>query len=208
MSCIHSNAVRRQPTIITDRLILRPFREADVSRLTLLANDKRIARTTLLIPHPYTEQTACEWIATHRGKFERGEDVIFAVTIGEKEELIGAIGISIISEHKRGEIGYWVGVSYWNKGFCTEAARAVVGYGFEELKLNRICANHFEANSASGRVMMKIGMTHEGVFRSHVEKWGEYIDIICYGILESEYVSDISKTSSEICRRSYTDDGD
>ena len=196
MPIIQNNAVRRQPTLITHRLVLRPFRDADVSQLTLLANDERIARTTLLIPYPYQEETAREWIATHRGKFERGEDVVFAVTIQEGEELVGAVGLSIVHEHKRGELGYWMGVPYWNQGFCTEAARAVVAYGFEELKLNKICANHFVTNPASGRVMIRIGMTHEGVFRSHLEKWGEYIDMVCYGILQSEYVSGMSEKST------------
>lgn len=196
MPIIQNNAVRRQPTLITQRLVLRPFQDADVSLLTLLANDERIARTTLLIPYPYTEETAREWIASHRGTFERGESVVFAVTIREKEELIGAVGLSIIQEHKRGELGYWLGASYWDQGFCTEAAQAVVAYGFEELNLNRIHANHFATNPASGRVMMKIGMTREGVLRSHLEKWGEYKDMVCYGILRSEYVGGMSEKSS------------
>ena len=122
--------------------------------------------------------------------------MVFAVTIQEGEELVGAVGLSIVHEHKRGELGYWMGVPYWNQGFCTEAARAVVAYGFEELKLNKICANHFVTNPASGRVMIRIGMTHEGVFRSHLEKWGEYIDMVCYGILQSEYVSGMSEKST------------
>lgn len=196
MPIIQNNAVRRQPKLITKRLVLRPFRDADVSQLALLANDERIARTTLLIPYPYSKETAREWIATHRGTFERGESVIFAVTTGEKKELVGAVGLSIVPEHKRGELGYWVGVPYWNQGFCTEAGRAVVAYGFEELKLNKICANHFVTNPASGRVMIRIGMTHEGVFKDHVEKWCEYKDIACYGILRSEYVSGMSEEST------------
>jgi RimJ/RimL family protein N-acetyltransferase len=169
---------------------------SDVPRLVGLANDKRIAETTLLIPHPYTEQAAREWIPTHRGEFERGESVVFAVTIGEGDELIGAVGLSVKLEHKRGDLGYWIGVEYWNQGFCSEAARAVLAYGFEGLNLNKITANHFVSNPASGRVMVNIGMTHEGVFRKHVEKWGEYKDIVCYGILESEYVGSISDGSS------------
>jgi RimJ/RimL family protein N-acetyltransferase len=88
-------------------------------------------------------------------------------------------------------MGYWVGVPYWNRGFCSEAAKAVVAYGFEELKLNKICANHFVTNPASGRVMVNIGMTQEGIFRSHFEKWGEYKDAVCYGILAEEYVSSL-----------------
>ncbi|MBN1882562.1 MAG: GNAT family N-acetyltransferase [Deltaproteobacteria bacterium] len=208
MSHARNDTVRRQPTIVTKRLVLRPFRNADVSRLAELANDRRIAQKTLLIPHPYTEQTAREWIATHRGKFERGEDVVFAVTTGNDEEPIGAVGLSIFHEHNRGEIGYWMGVPYWNQGYCTEAARAMLAYGFEELNLHKICANHFATNPASGRVMANIGMTREGVFKSHIEKWGEYEDMVCYGILKSEYVSGVSRQGSEGCSPSRTDMGE
>ncbi len=59
-----------------------------------------------------------------------------------------------------------------NRGYCTEAAEAVVWYGFEVLGLNRIYACHFKRNPASGRVVRKIGMTHEGCLRQHVKKWG------------------------------------
>jgi RimJ/RimL family protein N-acetyltransferase len=82
-----------------------------------------------------------------------------------------------------------VGVPYWRHGYATEAAREVVKYAFEELSLNRVYAFHFTRNPASGRVLQKIGMEHEGVRRAHTLKGSEYLDNEAYGILQGEYAA-------------------
>lgn len=56
------------------------------------------------------------------------------------------------------------------------------------MKLNRVYARHLAKNPASGKVMEKIGMKYEGLLRQHVKKWGEYQDLVCYGLLKDEYV--------------------
>ena len=83
-------------------------------------------------------------------------------------------------------MGYWMGVPYWNHGYCSEAARALVAHGFQQMGLHRIYAFHFVRNPASGRVMQKAGMTYEGTLRQHVKKWERYEDLTAYGILRSE----------------------
>lgn len=60
-------------------------------------------------------------------------------------------------------------------------------FGFEELRLHRIDAGHFVNNPASGRILRKLGMKHEGTTREHILKWGEYLDVEIYGILAQEY---------------------
>ena len=84
---------------------------------------------------------------------------------------------------QKGKQGYWLGKDYWNKGYATEAVKAVIGYGFEKLRLNRIYAGHFTKNPASGRVMQKTGMTHEGLGREHILHWGVYEDMVECAIL-------------------------
>ena len=91
--------------------------------------------------------------------FEAGTSASFAVTRRADGILIGAIGIHISLQSHSGEISYWIGVPYWGQGYCTEAARAVLKYGFEVLNLNRIQTRHISENPASGRVMQKLGMT-------------------------------------------------
>ena len=176
-----------QPILETERLILRPFELADAKEVQRLAGAREIAATTLNIPHPYEDGMAEEWIGTHQETFEQGRGVSFAITTRGDGRLIGAISLMGIRPGHQAELGYWIGEPHWNQGFCTEAARAVVGYGFRVLGLNRIHACHLTRNPASGRVMQKLGMVHEGRRRQHVEKWGAFEDLELYGMLRREW---------------------
>ncbi|HKG93136.1 MAG TPA: GNAT family protein [Gemmatimonadaceae bacterium] len=91
-----------------------------------------------------------------------------------------------VAEHARGELGYWVGAGMWGRGYATEAARAVVSFGFATLGLNRIQARHFLRNPASGRVLQKLGMRCEGMHRQAYRRWGRFEDVAVYAILASE----------------------
>ncbi len=101
--------------------------------------------------------------------------------------LIGAVGLRIDDEDQRAELGYWIGKPYWGQGYCTEAAGAVIRFGFEQLGLNRIFAHHFARNPASGRVMQKLGMAHEGRLPQHVKKGDAFEDLELYGIVRETY---------------------
>ena len=178
-----------RPTLTTARLVLRPLTVADAPDVQRLAGEREVASTTLNIPHPYEPGMAEQWISTHQGAYERGELVNFAIGLRVDNALLGAIGLRIDQQHTHAELGYWLGKPYWNAGYCTEAAHAVVAYGFESLGLHRIHASHMTRNPASGRVMQKIGMRYEGCLRQHVNKWEVFEDLALYGILKSEYVS-------------------
>ena len=182
----------KRPELITDRLLLRPFTLADAPLVQLLAGDRDIASNTLNIPHPYEDGMAEEWISTHHEKFERGELVNFAIVLRNDDVLIGAIGLVINQQHENAELGYWIGKPYWGNGYCTEAAKAVLHYGFTALGLNRIHAFHMSRNPASGRVLEKIGMKYEGCLRQHGKRWGVFEDLEMYAILKSEYESSIA----------------
>jgi [ribosomal protein S5]-alanine N-acetyltransferase len=179
--------MKQQPTLQTNRLILRPFELTDAKEVQGLAGDRSIADTTLEIPHPYEDGMAEQWISTHQAKFEACEMVHFAIILRETDGLIGAIGLTVVPRFERAEAGYWIGKPYWGKGYCTEAAGAVLEYGFTTLNLNRIHAHHFKRNPASGRVLEKLGMQREGFARQHVKKWDIFEDIELYGILKSEW---------------------
>jgi [ribosomal protein S5]-alanine N-acetyltransferase len=175
------------PTLATPRLLLRPFTLADGPEVHRLAGERAIAATTHNIPHPYVEGMAEHWIGTHQEQYARSESVHFALVRRADHVLLGAIGLRIEPQHRHAELGYWLGTPYWNAGYCTEAARAVVAYGFENLGLHRIHASHMTRNPASGRVLQKIGMRFEGCLRQHVHKWESFEDLALYGILRSEY---------------------
>ena len=99
------------------------------------------------------------------------------------------MGLELEPENERAELGYWIGKPYWNRGYATEAAKAVVAYSFEVLKLNRIYAYHFTRNPASGRVLEKIGMRYEGYRRQHTKRWENFEDSMGYGMLKADYDS-------------------
>ena len=177
---------KTQPTLKTERLVLRPFAPADAPLVHILAGDKDVASTTRLIPHPYPDGLAESWIDSLPGKYERGDGVSFAITLKEGA-LIGSIGLILSLADRHGEMGYWIGKPYWNSGYCTEAAAAVLQFAFDTLDLERVYAKYMGKNPASGRVMAKLGMLQEGVLRHHRCKWGTFEDLVVCGILRSEW---------------------
>ena len=173
------------PRLETERLVLRPFLTSDAPEVMRMAGDADIAATTLNIPHPYEPGMAETWIASHQEGFESGKVVNFAITRREDGALVGAIGLVLTAAHRRAELGYWVGKEHWNRGYATEAAGAVLRHGFEVLALHRIEAHHMSRNPASGRVMQKNGMQHEGRLAQHVLKNGVFEDLELYGLLRA-----------------------
>ncbi len=176
-----------QPSLRTERLHLRPYRMEDAPAVQHLAGHRQVFETTLRIPHPYELSMAEEWLATHPEQYAQGKSAQFAICLRDGQQLIGAIGLEFHSEYPRAELGYWVGVEFWGQGYCTEAARAVLEYGFAQRGLRRIYATHFGTNPASGRVMQKVGMSHEGTLRQHLVKEGRFEDLAYYGILAEEW---------------------
>jgi RimJ/RimL family protein N-acetyltransferase len=176
-----------QPTLATRRLRLRPFRPDDASVVQRLVGDPAVASTTLNIPHPYLDGMAESWIAGHAATFSAGEAAVYAVELAATNELVGAVALRIVPEHAKAEVGYWVGKPFWGRGYCSEAVDRLLQYGFEDRGLHRIYAHHLTRNPASGRVMQKVGMQHEGKLRGHVRKWGIFEDIELYGILKEDW---------------------
>lgn len=166
--------------IHTKRLNLRRIKLSDKEIITKLANDPAIAATTMRMPYPCTIEYIEAWIKKDRQSV--GEDSgFFVISLKESNEIIGVIGLEVELENERAELGYWLGLDYWNKGYCTEAAEAMLEYGFNALHLNRIWTFYIEGNSASGRVLEKIGMQHEGTLKKHIKKNGVFKDLEYYG---------------------------
>ena len=139
----------------TERLLLRPVSRDDLSLIAALMADYDVAKNLSTAPHPYTLADAEAFYGRHSESRARGEAQVFAVTRKSDGAFIGKNGLHA----KDGvvEMGYWLGKPYWNQGFGTEAARRVLAFGFEELKLERIVAGWFEDNPASGRILSKLG---------------------------------------------------
>lgn len=167
----------------TARLRIRSYEEADIAELIPLIGAREVAATTGRIPHPYTEEDARQFLA----QIETDREVSLAVTLRDDDVFIGGIGLRVMEEYQHAELGYWLGVPYWGQGYATEAAREMLRYGFEQLRLHRIFASHFENNPPSGKVLKKLGMKYEGCQRQHVYKFGQFLDLELYGLLRQEW---------------------
>lgn len=176
-----------RPTLETPRLRLRPFHSGDTDDVTRLANDEELSRYIPAIPYPYPRQAAAEWLATHREKFDFGQEVVLAITDKQDGTLMGAIGLILTPEHRRAELGYWIGRDFWGRGLATEAGRAILKYAFEELRLEAVFANHLAPNTASGKVMLKLGMNYQGTRPRYYLHRGQFYDAAMYGIVREEF---------------------
>lgn len=175
------------PTIETQRLTLRPFTSEDALAIYEYARHEQVAATTATIPHPYRMEDAVSWIEQVKKHVAEGKVFNFGITVRKTNALIGAIDLRLEPDNALADMGYAIHPDHWNRGYVTEAAAALVRFGFETLGLNRIHAHHFATNPASGRIMEKIGMQREGVMRQRFRKWGQFVDTIHYAILRSDY---------------------
>ena len=138
------------PVLATARLVLRAPRRGDVKAIATLVNDRRIAANTARIPHPYAIEDAEQFIAAVN---KREGEACFAITLD------GApIGICSVDLREDGpELGYWLGVSYWGRGFATEAVRALIDHAFGDLDHEMLISGARVNNPASRRVLEKCG---------------------------------------------------
>jgi ribosomal-protein-alanine N-acetyltransferase len=175
------------PELMTERLRLRPFGLADAPEVARLVGDARVAATAVAIPHPYPAGAAEAWIATHEPDAAAGDALTWAVTDLESDTLYGAIALRLTQAHRRGEIGYWAGFPYWNRGFTTEAARRVVEHAFLTLDLHRVQAICLPENRGSARVMEKAGLRFEGTLRGYVLHGERFEHRAMYAIVRAEW---------------------
>lgn len=189
------------PIIETERLILKAYTLEDSVAVQRLASDFDIYKSTLHIPHPYDLNTAIQWIETH----EKSNGLItLGAFLKETGELIGAFSLGHDEKKKMGEVGYWVGKTYWNKGYASEGAKALMDYGFVQLKLNRVYGRYLEVNPASAKVMEKIGMKHEGILEEVVVKDGTYHNVGYLAMLRAEWLRNSPKGQVELKLRRAT----
>ena len=148
----------KTPRIETARLRLRPFNLADVDDLHRLWTEPGVRQYLWddeVIPRERTKSI----IETSLASFDANGFGLWAVLPEAKATLIGFCGFWFFHEPPKLELLYGIAPAHWNKGLASEAAEAMMRYGFEELKFERIEASTDAANLASSRVMEKAGMT-------------------------------------------------
>ena len=145
------------PVLETERLILRAPTLGDAKAIAKLANDRRIAENTARIPHPYGLSDAKEFIASVK---PTGGEIVFLIAL-TNETVIGACGIGHL-DGQNPEVGYWLGIRYWGKGYATEAVRAVIDHAFTQLEYDALQSSARVTNPASRRVLEKCGFQWTG----------------------------------------------
>ena len=170
--------------LTTQRLLLRPFRLGDVEDVFEYADDPELARYFPTIPIPYVRRDAEEFLAEAvLAPWET--QPIFAIELDSK--VIGGVSVKIDVQNETGELGYAIGRSHWGQGLVPEAGTAVVDWVFQEFGLAKVHARADLRNVGSQRVMEKVGMTREGVLRSHEKRRGVRVDYVYYGLLREEW---------------------
>ena len=180
---------RAQPhlPLLTDRLELRDFGEADVEWVQAWACDPAVVR---FMPWgPNTREQPREFLqrkfAARTGVPRRTWDL--AVVNRSTGRLIGSAGLRLDGGLQQAELGYCFHRDAWGHGFATEAARELPRCGFEQLGLHRIDARVDSRNGASVRVLARIGMRQEGWLREHLMQRGEWRDSFLFAILKREW---------------------
>lgn len=176
----------------TERLILRPWEEADAEECYKYAKDPQVGPIAGWPVHTSVDNSS-DIIKTVLSATET-----YAVVLKTTGLPVGSIGLmlgkasNIGIPDTEGEIGYWIGVPYWGQGLMPEAVRELMRYGFEELELEKIWCGYFDGNEKSKRVQEKCG------FRYHHTK--ENVPCAIEGLLRTEYITCITRAEWLTCK--------
>lgn len=169
------------------RIRLSPWKASDAKVLAELCNDKTIHNFTG-VPYPYTIKHARDFIKKSRKKLKAQSGFAFAIVLKEINKPVGCVDLIEISKrHRRGEIGYWLGRHYRQKGYMGEALQIMLKFCFNRLKLNRVEITCAKENFASKRTIENSGAKFEGMLRKRNFSGNKFHDVMMYGLLKDEF---------------------
>lgn len=156
--------------LLTERLRLVPISAGDVADVAAIADDWLVVREAPTMPYPYDFDTARRWISDAvRGRL-RGTDHVFILRRRDDDRCVGAVGLQ--TAQATAEIGYWLGREFWGAGYATEGVAAVLAFARDKLLVRRIEARVFVENSASARVLEKLGFERLRIERHYFANRG------------------------------------
>ena len=174
--------------IETERLLLRRMEMRDARDLFEYSRDEEVARYVLWEAQKNVSESRA-YIKFMLRKYRAGDPASWCIVRKDESRVVGTIGYMWFQpENNAAEVGYSLARDCWNQGYMAEALRAVLRYSFEEMAINRIEAQHEVGNPASGAVMRKCGMCHEGTLRSRLYNKGRYVDVELFAILRQDYM--------------------
>ena len=175
------------PNIETDRLLIRMVKRKDANDLYELCRRPETSQFSLWSPHESLAETK-EFINYQIARYRKRECMFFCVEEKATGRVIGTCSyVSMDADYKIAEIGYSVLSDLWNKGFATEIADALTGYAFNRIGVQRVFARVLPQNTASHRVLYKLGFELEGVAKKGYYYKGRVDDVCVFGITDEEY---------------------
>jgi RimJ/RimL family protein N-acetyltransferase len=174
------------PTLTTERLLLRPFRDDDLDAYAEICADAEVMRY-LGEARPLSRAEAWRQMAFFLGHWQLRGFGFWALEEKASGTLIGRAGLQNPEGWPGFEAGWTLGRPYWGHGYATEAAREMLRLGFDELGLHRIVGRLDARNTASARVLEKLGMRREARLVDSERVKGEWATELVYAMLESEW---------------------
>lgn len=176
------------PVLYTDRLTLREIEEADIEEIYEIFSCAQVAQFSSHYPVESKDKVLIG-IQRWKDEYNNKEQIRWGIALKDSNKIIGTCCIGDFDEvSKRCEIGYHLSSSYWNRGYMTEALRAMVRFGFERGNTNRIEAFVTPGNYGSVTVLKKLGFIEEGLLRERDFFKGKFQDGIVLGMLRSDYI--------------------
>jgi RimJ/RimL family protein N-acetyltransferase len=173
----------------TERFFLRPISEDDADEIYQHVKEYDIARWLISLPHPYPKDGAIKYIKQATELMKKGLSYELPIRLKSTNELVGVMAVlKVDRKNRNAELGYWIAMDHWNRGFATEAGLRVLDFVFNVLNLERIYAKCIPDNKKSSRVMEKLGMKYEGTFRHEVLKENRFLDMKYFAVLRGELV--------------------
>jgi len=175
---------------------LDPITLAHAAAVQTLASHRLIAATSN-VPHPYPSDGAASWIRYTIAQREQGHELNFAMIEIASDTLVGVCGVlNIEGRPRRGELGYWVGVPYWGRGYASAAARHLVRHVFLEQGLDQLYSSCLVRNPASRRVLEKTGFRHVGYGTHPNSKWGPQDRFALFELTREEWLHESHEDNS------------
>jgi 8-oxo-dGTP diphosphatase len=178
-----------------ERLTLRALRPDDAESIAILVNDWEVVRYTTSIPYPYDVDMARTFIASQAERWSvwqpgapLTEEIAFAIARKSDGALLGCIGLQPGETHGL-EFGYWVGRTYWNRGYASEAVARLTRFAFEVLRVEEIWAAAVPVNDASHRVLEKNGFVIAGAGTRDSEMRGHSLPVITRRLTHAHWLA-------------------
>ena len=191
------------PTIETERLILRRYKETDIDAIYEIITDERL--TYYISYPPFTKEKELECIKKWIEEADTNKKEKWVMELKSTKEIVGNIDVNTINEKNNYcNVGYTIRYAYWGNGYATEAVEALVDYMFCTVGVQRLCARIVTSNLTSVRLATRLNMECDGLLRKGVYLKDKAHDVYVYSITDTDYVRILKskeQASEESCQQ-------